>query len=1048
MQVPSSLSPESGGSHVLAFFARSALAHAHKPAVREDHGRTLTYLELDRAANGLAHELTAHGVGPEDIVGILFPRSADWVVAALAVLKAGGAFLSLNAEDPVDRLLFTIRDAQARVLIGEPDAERLGQLSDQAVVISPRRAVPAAAPPPTVPDPPPGRAAYAIYTSGSTGRPKGVLVEHEAFANQLGWLRAEHPLGPDECVPFKYTVGYDAALWEAFGTLVCGGTLVVADSGAERDAGYLLDLCRRHAVTVLNLTPTHLHALLTHPRFDGLGSVRRIHCGGEELTAATALRCLRTTRAALFNMYGPTETTITATSHRVERDSIGTAVALGRPAAHTQVYVLGPQLEPLPPGSVGEICIGGVQVARGYLGRHRDGAESARFVPDPFRGQGSGRMFRTGDLGRYAPDGTLWYHGRSDDQVQLRGQRVEPREVELSLMEHPDVRECAVTPVERDGRPRALQAHVVCVPGRRPTFAGIRSFLAERLPASMVPARFTVVGELPRNAAGKLDRAALAGAGESVLLPGADEERGPLSPTEAVVVACFRHVLEDDTVSVADDFFHRGGDSVGAVELVTRLGRMLGRTPEVRDVFLAPTPRKLADRLRGAGGPRTGDPLPGGLLPSPGTAESPPSSTQRGFLESRAAHPAHPVHHVRLAVRLTGPFDPAQFAWAAEQVLSRHSALRTAFHRTDDGWLQRVHEGAGSLFSLRSVTTEVQLRSEIAEETEREFDLGRPPLARVTVFRRAPHDHVLVLVAHGAVADAWSLELLLRDLSRYYFHRVQGCMPPAPLRAGYPEYAEWRRSNAFREAVRPQADQWRERLRACPPPADLADLTPPAARSFRTTTVGAVIGRQAAQAVELTAKRCGVTSQSVLLAAFQLTVGVHTQTQDVLTWMPDTGRLGMPGLQTIVGPLAQMLPLRCVWSGEDTFEKVVRAVGARVADARANHLGTAHLWTPEQISVAFDHQGPAVLRPGTVTLTPMRLHAGLAPRPVSMLTSEVNGTVRTQLVADRELVSLTTLHALSEDYTRLVGLLCRETGRQVGTLLPTSGAHPLSAFRK
>jgi amino acid adenylation domain-containing protein len=562
--------------------------------------RELSYLELDRAANRLAWRLRAAGVGPERLVGVCLQRSPELVVALLAVLKAGGAFVPLDPGYPRERLRFMLEDADVTALVSERAlAAELPRTAARLVLVDeqPDREPPDRRPPA---DTAPNQLAYVIYTSGSTGHPKGAMIEHEAFANHLRWMQAELPLDSSDRVLQRTPVSFDACLWEIFAPLVAGAAMVLAPpakAGAELD---LVELITNHEVTVLQLVPSHLRLLLAEPGLERCRSLRRLFCGGEPLASdLVADLHARLDVVELFNLYGPTEACVDATWWRCSRDSPprGPWAPIGRPVANVRVFVVDGGLRPVPVGVVGELCLGGVGVGRGYLGRPELTAE--RFVSDPFGG--SGRLFRTGDLVRWRADGCLEFVGRVDDQVKLRGFRIELGEVEAVLGAQAGVREVVVAVREDGSGQRRLVAYVV--PEREPAadaVAGWRAGLRRLLPEHMVPAVFVLLERLPVTANGKLDRAAL---------PQPDATRpelearyvAPADAVEARLAGLWGEVLGLERVGVEDDFFSElGGHSLLATQLLSRIRKAFDVELALRALFEAPTVRELANAVRAA----------------------------------------------------------------------------------------------------------------------------------------------------------------------------------------------------------------------------------------------------------------------------------------------------------------------------------------------------------------------------------------------------------------------------------------------------------------
>jgi amino acid adenylation domain-containing protein len=561
------------------------------PAV-EFEGGTLTFSELNALANRIAHRLRGLGVGRETLVGVCAERSPELVAGLLGVLKAGGAYVPLDPEYPADRLAFMVGDAAAPVLLtqrhlagGLPGtAAAVLLLDDPEVWAGAPDDNPAAL---AVPD----NAAYAIYTSGSTGRPKGVPNTHRAICNRLDWMQRTYGLTAGDAVLQKTPASFDVSVWEFFWPLLAGARLVLARPGGHRDAAYLRDLIAERRVTTAHFVPSMLATFVAEEGIESCRSLRRVICSGEELPAEVARRLLaRLPGVELHNLYGPTEAAIDVSAWACTPEALAGAasVPIGRPIQNLRLHVLDRRLEPVPPGVVGELLIGGVGLARGYLGRA--GLTAERFVPDPFAGGGS-RLYRTGDLARWRRDGALEFRGRADHQVKLRGLRIELGEIEAGLRGRPDVADAVVLVREDGPGDRRLVAYLT----GEPDVPALRDALREALPEYMVPSAFVTLPELPLTPNGKLDRRAL---------PAPERQRTterefvePATPAEQTVAGIWRDVLGLERIGADDDFFELGGHSLLATQVVARLRKVRdagGRPISVMDTFQHRTVRELA----------------------------------------------------------------------------------------------------------------------------------------------------------------------------------------------------------------------------------------------------------------------------------------------------------------------------------------------------------------------------------------------------------------------------------------------------------------------
>ncbi|HEU0146646.1 MAG TPA: amino acid adenylation domain-containing protein, partial [Bradyrhizobium sp.] len=632
-------------------------------------GETLSYRELDRRSNQLAHHLRGLGVGPDVVVGLCAERSFEMVIALLGILKAGGAYLPLDPGYPAERLAYMLDDAKAPVLLVQAAlADRLPASNATVVRLDadwPDIArQPDSAPVITIDG---GNLAYVIYTSGSTGRPKGVMNAHRGIANRIAWMQDAYQLTPDDRVMQKTPFGFDVSVWEFFWPLATGAELVIARPGGHQDPSYLAELIERARVTIIHFVPSMLQAFLEAADLNRCGSLHDTICSGEALPAETQNRFLSALPSSrLHNLYGPTEAAVDVSAWPCRLDPDATQVPIGRPISNIQLYVLDRQHTPVPVGVAGELYIGGIGVARGYLGR--PGLTAERFVPSPFKA--GERLYRTGDLARWRSDGALDYLGRIDHQVKIRGFRIELGEIEAALLTHPDVEQAAVV-VRDDTGERRLVGYVAMREGHADTEA-LRRDLQRTLPDYMVPTAMVQLDRLPLSANGKLDRNALPapdwhGAGEIV---------APRNATEEALAAIWRDVLKLDRVSVNDSFFALGGDSIQSIQVVARANQA-GLPLTARQVFEQQTIAGLA-----AVAGRTA------VLAAeqgPVTGEAPLTPIQHWFFDQQLSAPQHFNQAVLLECR---QLTPSLVNEAMAMLLHHHDALRLRFHRDGSSWRQ------------------------------------------------------------------------------------------------------------------------------------------------------------------------------------------------------------------------------------------------------------------------------------------------------------------------------------------------------------------------
>ncbi|HEX7242948.1 MAG TPA: amino acid adenylation domain-containing protein, partial [Longimicrobiaceae bacterium] len=925
------------GSPVHEMVAEQARRTPFATAV-EWEGGSLAYAELEIRANRLARHLLRLGVGPGSRVGVCMERSPELVVALLGTLRAAGAYVPLDPGYPVERLAYMVGDAAPAVLLTQ---ERLldrlpgGAAAVVALDGDVAELARGSAEPPAV-EVSPDDLAYVIYTSGSTGRPKGVAVPHRALANHVRWMQDALSLGPDDRVLQKTPTSFDASVWEFWAPLVAGATLVLARPDGHRDPAYLAEALAGEGITVLQAVPSLLSALLEED-LSGAASLRRLFCGGEALPAELARTARERTGAELYNLYGPTEACIDTTWARYDGEGGGSGVPIGRPITGARVHVLDAEANPAPIGVPGELCVGGEGLARGYLGRPELTAE--RFVPDPFSPEAGGRLYRTGDRARWLASGELEFLGRIDQQVKLRGFRIEPGEIEAALLGEPGVREAAVV-VREDapGDPR-LVGYVVPAAGATLPAAELREGLRRRLPEHMVPGAVVVLDALPLTPAGKLDRRALpapAGAGE-------EGYAAPRTPTEEVVAGIFAEVLGAERVGAQDNFFELGGHSLLATRVVARVAPALGIELPLRVLFEAQTVAGLAARidaarLEGEGG----DALPP-LVRVDRSGPLPLSFAQERLWFLHAMEPDEVGYNMAFPSRLTGRLDTRVLERALGALVERHESLRTVFHPVARGAVQTVHPAAPGrlptvdLGSLPAEAREREARRLAQADAGRAFDLERGPVLRTALVRLSGEEHVLLLTVHHVVSDGWSMGVLFRDLYTLYDAFSRGASSPlAPLPVQYADFAVWQRGWLRGAALRRQLGWWRERLGGSPPALELpTDRPRPAVVSGRGASHRFPVPAETAVALRALARREGATLYMVGRAAADLLLSRWSGQEDVVVGSPIANRTRVE-LDGVIGFFVNTLALRTDLSGDPTFAELLGRVRETALSAYAH----------------------------------------------------------------------------------------------------------------
>ncbi len=771
----------------------------------------LSYAELNERANRLAHFLRARGVRTQSLVAVCMERTPELVVGVLAILKAGGAYVPLDPRYPPDRLDFMLADSGARWLLTsvrslrrlDSDVEHV--VLDDPVLVDELQSQDCSDPPPWTQH---GEEslAYVIYTSGSTGRPKGVCVEHRQAAALIDWAQGVYDADALSGVLAATSICFDLSVFELFVPLCSGGRVLLVDHPVD-----FAGIADAAGVRLINTVPSAIKALVQERAI--AKSVRVLNLAGEALADSVAAEVYRTTAIeALYNLYGPSETTTYSTGALIERTRRG-APSIGRPLTNEAAYVLDGNLEPAPIGVVGELYVGGAGVTRGYWRRPALTAE--RFIADPFGNVAGARLYKTGDLARWSPKGELEFIGRIDDQVKLRGFRIEPGEIRTLLLELDHVDDAAIAVREDAHGERRLVAYVVPADSDSELVETCECHLAARLPEHMVPAAFVILPSLPLTPNGKVDRAALpeppaAHAGPYI---------APSSPLQSELAELWRQVLRVTApVGVRSSFFDLGGHSIQAMQLLARIRQQYGVALSMRDLFAAPTVEDLGCLIE-----RADDSVPPGIGRAPSGAELPLSFAQRrlwltDLLDGGSAH-----YHLQLHFRLDGELDASALRRSVQAVVDRHGSLRTVIVTDGEEPRQIVREHVDVPFTLTDLSSlpesarEEEMRQIVSRDLLAPFALDRDCMIRVQLVQLSPAYHELLLTVHHIAADGWSLNLLIKEIGIAYEALLPGRQPPfdeLPLQ--YADYALWQRTSMHASELESQAEYWLEQLRGLP----------------------------------------------------------------------------------------------------------------------------------------------------------------------------------------------------------------------------------------
>ncbi len=916
--------------------------------------KKLTYRELNERANQLAYHLQKLDVGPETLVGLFLERSLEMVVGLLAILKAGGAYVPMDPKYPQERLAFMLKDASSPVLVTHKLLA--GELADEnAKVICLDSDWPEIAQEPTT-NPcrqtQPHNLAYVIYTSGSTGTPKGVAIEHRNVVRLFQETQARFNFTQSDVWTLFHSCAFDFSVWELWGALLHGGRLVIVSFSVSRTPEDFYHLLCEEGVTVLNQTPSAFRQLIQVEEVKGPSpnlALRLIIFGGEALD----FRSLKPwfdrygdQKPRLVNMYGITETTVHVTYRAIGAADLFGGSVIGVPIPDLNVYLLDEQRHLVPVGMPGEICVGGPGVGRGYLNRPE--LTLQKFIANPFSPEPGARLYKSGDLARYLPDGNLEFLGRIDQQVKIRGFRIELGEVESALSGHPAVRENAVIAREDTPGGKNLVGYLVVREEPGPTVTELREFLLKKLPDYMVPAAFVKLERLPLTPSGKIDRQAL---------PPPDENRlglgvqfvAPRTPTEVALAKIWRELLGLNQIGIHENYFELGGHSLMAVQIIFRIRNTLKVELPVRMISEFPTISKLSKAVDEAGLTIETDsslqPVRMSTSESSPTAKFPVSFGQEQLWYIDLLEPGSSVYNVPLAIRLRGRLDQMVLLKSINHLIHRHEVLRTSFQAENGVPLQMVAPeltlklAVVNLENLSEAERGTETERLILEAASRTFDLNRGPLVQAELLGLGGENHILLLTIHHIVFDGWSVNILMRDLAACYTAYCNGSIPELPdLPIQYKDFAAWQRNYLTTEIVDQHLDYWRKELAGVPTilklptdrPRETIQKNRGSQQYFRLSSKTAASLRKFGQQNES-------TIFAILLAAFHTVLHRYSRQEQILIGVPFAVRTSIE-VENLIGFFVNTLPVKADFSGNPGFVEVVRQVRDAVWAAQTHQV--------------------------------------------------------------------------------------------------------------
>jgi len=957
-----------------ALFAEQAQRRAqHIAAVCQ--GQSLTYAELDRRANGVAHALQAAGVGPETLVALFAERDLALLTMMIATLKAGAAFQALDIQQPPARLAELLDLGQAPLLLVCENAtaaldQVLPHLQQQPSCLIAQTLWQGAEKPAVSYTHDPDQLAYVIFTSGSTGTPKGVMVEQRGMLNNMFGKVPALGLGELDRIAQTASPAFDISVWQFLAAPLFGATVHILPDAQAHDPLALLEAVQDNRLTLLETVPALIRGMLQESQAQhSLSSLRWLLPTGEALPPALARDwCARFPAIPMMNAYGPAECSDDVAFHAITQapDADCLHMPIGTPTANNRMFVLDADLRLVPIGVPGELCIGGVGVGRGYLRDPQRTREA--FVPHPF--EPGARLYRTGDIGRMRADGVFEYLGRRDQQVKIRGFRIELGEIENRLMQHPAVSSAAVLALPDARGALQLVAWYVLDSaanlGGEPAQQRLSAYLGSQLAAYMVPARWLELAQLPLNANGKVDRRALA----ALDLPLAEQDQqqrvAPRTATEEALAEIWQGLLGLDTVGVHDDFFAIGGHSLLATQMLSRIRRRLEVNLPLRIVFEGGTLERLAEAVDRQRDGQNAVERDSEIVRVPRDQTLPLSyAQQRLWFLDRFEGPSA-AYNMGSVVRLRGALDIAALQAALQAVLERHESLRTAFELKGEQPCQvisavpTVDLTPNDLGHLAGEQQAQALQRLIDEQASRPFDLQQAPMLRASLLRLGADDHVLQLVLHHIATDAWSMGILMQELITGYLAFSSGSTPVfAPLPIQYADYAHWQRSEPQQRLLAQDIDYWRRQLDGAPTVIPLPlDRPRPARPDYRGASLQQRFTAAKTQVLKAYAQEQRATLFMVLLNAFNSLLQRASGAHDFIVGT-DLANREHPAVENLIGFFVNVLPIRARLTEGEPF------------DARLQRLREDCLSAFQHQQVPFDKLVEALQPPRTPGVNPL-----------------------------------------------------------------------------
>ncbi len=895
----------------------------------EYENNTLTYKILDEQSNQLANFLIKKGIKPEIPVAISMERSLELIVGLLGILKAGGAYVPIDPAYPKERINFMLTDSGAPILLTQKHLKNesydfkgliiyfedyLGLIESESK-LSPNIVVE------------PENMAYIIYTSGSTGVPKGAINTHKGIVNYISRLQEYYKLSQEDIALQKTPISFDVSVREIFLPLTTGARLVLAKHNSHKDSSYLIDLIVSKKITFLSFVPSQLNLFLSEKNVTECQSIRQVVCSGEALSISLQKLFFEKLNAELDNLYGPTEAAVDVTRWQCLKDQNMNSVPIGKPIPNNKIYILDDYNKIVPIGIPGEICIGGIQLARGYL--NRENLTTEKFIPDPLSPEPDGRIYKTGDLGRILNDGTIEYIGRKDNQVKIRGFRIELGEIEAILESIEAVQSTLVIGKEFGTGDIRLIAYLIPAENQILDENNIKNILAEKLPDYMIPSYFVVIDKFPLTPNGKIDRKKLPDP-EISLFHRKSEFSTATNHTEYKLIELWKQILKINSISIDYNFFDLGGNSLLATRLVISIENTFNKKLSLLEIFKTPTVRQIAEKLQQTEN-KAIDLIPLKKVERPNKIPLSFAQQRLWFLDQ--LEPSNPVYNIPLAFKIEGKIEIAILQKAINSIISRHEVLRTRFIIEDGIPYQDIVEHLELQIQLIDLSGEDEqskndrVHTKLKSDARHIFDLSMGPLIVAKIYKLSSFEHVLFILMHHTVSDGWSNTVFVKELNQFYSSSINNSDPNlSKLSVQYADYSVWQRDWLKNENYDRQLDYWKKQLNGELPTLSIyTDYPRPPIQSYSGNLIQFDIEKELFGDLSLLGMKENVSVFMIILAALNALIYRYSGQTDISVGSPIANRIRSE-LYEMIGFFANTIIYRNQFSDNSTFTELLQSV--------------------------------------------------------------------------------------------------------------------------